>query len=97
LGEKSSDDAELEEGVSLNSIPRCSTYVKFTRFSMSLTPPRLWRGSVPAQDVSHGGHGGSEAAPPTPPNQTARRGKHPALGQTRLRVNASNFQQEAFR
>jgi len=29
---------------------------------MSLTPPRLRRGSVPAQDFSHGGHGGSEAS-----------------------------------
>jgi hypothetical protein len=33
---------------------------------MSLTPPPLRSGSVPAQEFSHGGHGGSEAAPPKP-------------------------------
>jgi hypothetical protein len=38
---------------------------------MSLTPPPLRSGSVPAQDFSHGGHGGSEAAPPTPPSKSA--------------------------
>jgi hypothetical protein len=36
---------------------------------MSLTPPRLRRGSVPAQEFTHGGHGGSEAAPPKPPSR----------------------------
>ncbi len=36
---------------------------------MSLTPPPLRSGSVPARGFSHGGHGGSEAAPPTPPSR----------------------------
>src|SRR5258708_12734456 len=36
---------------------------------MSLTPPPLRSGSVPAQGFSHGGHGGSEAAPPKPPSR----------------------------
>ncbi|HEV3191786.1 MAG TPA: hypothetical protein VGY54_14850 [Polyangiaceae bacterium] len=36
---------------------------------MSLTPPPLRSGSVPAREFSHGGHGGSEAAPPTPPSR----------------------------
>ena len=38
---------------------------------MSLTPPPLRSGSVPAEAFSHGGHGGSEAAPPTPPSKSA--------------------------
>jgi len=36
---------------------------------MSLTPPPLRSGSVPAPELTHGGHGGSETAPPTPPRQ----------------------------
>ncbi len=36
---------------------------------MSLTPPCLRHGSVPARELSHGGRGGSEAAPPTPPSR----------------------------
>ena len=36
---------------------------------MSLTPPPLRSGSVPARDFTHGGHGRSEAAPPTPPSR----------------------------
>jgi len=39
---------------------------------MSLTPPPLRSGSLPAQDFSHGGHGGGEAAPPKPPSQKLR-------------------------
>jgi hypothetical protein len=47
-----------------------SLTLKLTRFSLSLTPPRLRRGGVPAREFSHGGHGGSAAAPPTPPSRT---------------------------
>ena len=36
---------------------------------MCLTPPPLRSGSVPAQAFSHGGHGGSAAAPPHTPQQ----------------------------
>ena len=36
---------------------------------MSLTPPPLRSGSVPAQEFSHGGHGGSAAAPHRSPQQ----------------------------
>jgi hypothetical protein len=47
---------------------------------MSLTPPRLRSGSVPAQECSHGGHGGSEAAPPTPPSRSGVTRDHLAWG-----------------
>jgi hypothetical protein len=42
--------------------------VKFSRFSLSLTPPPLRSGSVPAQEFTHGGQGGSEAAPHRSPH-----------------------------
>src|SRR5260370_21482113 len=38
---------------------------------MCLTPPPLRSGSVPARDFTHGGHGGSAAAPPKPPSGSA--------------------------
>src|SRR5260370_27647496 len=40
---------------------------EFTRFSMSLTPPRLRRGSVPATAFATAGMGGARPLPPHPP------------------------------